>query len=143
MALRARVKDRLFTALCLIVAIAVLVVGFSRGNSKVALGGAGIFLGYAVLHWAARRLTPGARLVIGSEADAAERMVQVRATRLAGQVALALLVLAVLWWVLWDSRAALWVAVACALVLASFVGGLVWFSRAATRSSRTSSAGAA
>jgi hypothetical protein len=139
MALPAPVKDRLFTALCLLVAAVVLVLGFSRGNPKVALGGAGIFVGYAVLQWAARRLTPGARLVIGSEADTAERLVQAKATRLAGQVAVAVLVVAVLLWVLWDSRAALWVALACALVVSTFVGGLVWFSREARRAARTGS----
>lgn len=132
------VKDRLFTALCLLGAVVVLVLGFSRGNPKVALAGAGILAGYAVLQSVARRLTPGARLVIGSEADAAERMVQVRATRLAGQVAVALLVLALLVWVFWDSRAALWAALACAAILATFVGGLTWFSHEAKRASRAS-----
>jgi len=140
MALSAPVKDRLFTALCLLLAVVVLVLGLSRGNTKLALGGSALFVGYAALQWAARRLTPGARLVIGSEADAAERVVQVRATRLAGQVAVALLVLAVLLWVLWDSRAALWVAVACALIVSSFVGGLMWFSRQAKQASRRGSA---
>jgi len=141
MALSAPVKDRLFTTLCLLVAVVVLVLGFSRGNPKVALGGAAIFVGYAVLQWTARRLTPGARLVIGSEADAVERVVQAKATRLAGQVAVALMVLAVLLWVLWDSRAALWVAGALALVVTSFIAGLVWFSREARTGSRAGSAG--
>ncbi|MGB7449222.1 MAG: hypothetical protein WA892_08860 [Ornithinimicrobium sp.] len=138
MARSSPVKDRLFTALCVVVAVVVLVLGFSRGNPKVALGGAGILVGYAVLQSVARRLTPGARLVIGSEADATERMVQFKATRLAGQVAVALLMLAVLAWVFWDSRAALWAALACATVIATFVGALMWFSGQAKKVSRSS-----
>lgn len=131
MPLKPRVKDRLFSLLCLVAAALVLVVGFSRGNPKVALGGAAILMGYAVLQSVARRLTPGARLLVGSEADAAERLVQFKATRLAGQAAVGIAVVGVALSILWNWDVGLWVAGACGLVLASFVGALVFYSRAA------------
>ncbi len=136
MPLPPRVKDRLFTLLCFACAALVLVVGFSRGNTKVALGGAAVFVGYAVLHSVARRLTPGARMLMGSEADAQERMVQFKATRLAGQMALCLAILGVAISVLWDWAAGLWIAGACGVVVMTFIGGLWHFTRAA-RSGRS------
>ncbi len=131
MQIKPRMKDRLFTALCIVGAAVVLVVGFSRGNPRVALGGAAVLLGYVALQTLARRLTPGARLVMGSEADAAERLVQFKATRLAGQVAIALTALGVVLAAAWDWGPGLWVAGACATVVLTFVAGLVFFSRAA------------
>lgn len=131
MPLKPRVKDRLFSLLCLVAAAVVLVVGFSRGNPKVALGGAAILMGYAVLQTVARRLTPGARLLVGSEADAAERVVQFKATRLAGQVAVGIALVAIAVSIFWEWDVGLWVAGACGLILVSFVGALVFYSRAA------------
>ncbi|MGB3257412.1 MAG: hypothetical protein WBG89_10510 [Ornithinimicrobium sp.] len=131
-----RMKDRLFTALCIAGAGVVLVVGFSRGNPRVALGGAAVLLGYVALQTLARRLTPGARLVMGSEADAAERLVQFKATRLAGQVAIGLTILGIIAAALWDWAPGLWIAGACATVLFTFVAALVAFSRA-TRAPRS------
>lgn len=125
---RRALKDRLFTALCVLGAAVVLVGGLLRGNPRVAIVGAAFFLGYAVLQSVTRRLTPAARLVGGSEADHAERMAQFRATRLAGQVALLVaavglgLELGVEW------GPGLWVAGTALLVVTVFVGGLVWFS---------------
>lgn len=121
-------KDRLFTALCVLGAGVVLVGGLARGNPRVALVGAGFFLGYAVLQSVTRRLTPAARLVSGHEADHAERMAQFRATRLAGQAALlvAAVGLALELGVGWAPG--LWVAGTALLMVAAFVGGLVWFS---------------
>ncbi len=130
MPLKPRVKDRLFSLLCLVAAAVVLVVGFSRGNPRVALGGAAILMGYAVLQSVARRLTPGARLLVGSEADAAERLVQFKATRLAGQAAIGIALVGVALSIFWDWDVGLWVAGACGLVLASFVGALVFYTRA-------------
>lgn len=129
MAPRPRLKDRLFTLLCTVAAAAILIAGFSRGNTKVAIGGALFFLGYAVLHSVTRRLTPAARLVSGSEADDAERLAQFRATRLAGQVALgvAALALALEFALQWEPG--VWVAGACLVVVAAFVAGLWVFSR--------------
>ncbi len=129
MQVKPRMKDRLFTALCIVGAGVVLVLGFSRGNPRVALGGAAVLLGYVALQALARRLTPGARLVMGSEADAAERLVQFKATRLAGQVAIGLTILGVLVAALWDWGPGLWIAGACATVVLTFVAGLVAFSR--------------
>lgn len=131
MPVKPRVKDRLFTLLCIVGAAAILIFGFSRGNPRVALGGAAILLGYAALQSVARRLTPGARVLMGSEADAQERLVQFKATRLAGQMAIVLTLLGVAIAVLWDWNVGLWVAGACSLVLVSFVAGLVYFTRAA------------
>ncbi len=125
------VKDRLFTLLCIVAAAVVLLFGFSRGNPRVALGGAAILLGYAALQTVARRLTPGARMLMGSEADAQERLVQFKATRLAGQVAIGFTLLGVVFAVIWNWNAGLWVAGACATVLLTFVGGLLYFTRAA------------
>lgn len=139
MPIKPGVKDRLFTLLCIIAAGVVLIFGFSRGNPRVALGGAAILLGYAALQTVARRLTPGARMMMGSEADAQERLVQFKATRLAGQVAVAFTLLGIVFALLWDWNAGLWIAGACGLVLVTFVGGLVYFSReakAATSPSR-------
>lgn len=131
MPLKPQVKDRLFSLLCLLAAALVLVVGFSRGNPKVAFGGAAILMGYAVLQSVARRLTPGARLLVGSEADDAERLVQFKATRLAGQAAVGMAVVGVALSIFWEWDVGLWVAGACGLVLASFVGALVFYSRTA------------
>lgn len=131
-----RVKDRLFVLLCLIAAVAVLVIGFSRGNPRVAIGGAAVFTGYAILQSVARRLTPGARMLMGSEADAQERFIQFKATRLAGQVAVALVILGMTLSLFWDWNVGLWVAGACSLILGAFLGGLVYFTRAATSQSR-------
>ncbi|QFG69682.1 hypothetical protein [Ornithinimicrobium pratense] len=125
---RPALKDRLFTALCVLGAVVVLVGGMARGNPRVAVVGAVFFLGYAGLQSVTRRLTPAARLVSGSEADHAERMAQFRATRLAGQVALLVagvglgLELGVEW------GPGLWVAGTALLVVAVFVMGLAWFS---------------
>lgn len=128
---RPRLKDRLFTALCTLGALVILVAGFSRGNTKVAIFGALFFLGYGTLHSVTRRLTPAARLVTGSETDHAERLAQFRATRLAGQAALLVaavgvaLELAVQW------EPGLWVAGTALLVVAAFVAGLWFYSRPA------------
>lgn len=119
-------KDRLFTLLCYAGAAAVLVIGLSRGNPRAAFIGAGVLVGYAVLQGVSRRLTPGARLLTGSEADERERRVQVQATRLAGQVALLLAAVGVLLALLLDWDEGLWVAGATMLVVVAFVGGL-WF----------------
>ncbi len=126
-----RVKDRLFSLICLVAAAVVLVVGFSRGNPRVALGGAAILIGYAVLQSVATRLTPGARLLVGSEADAQERLVQFKATRLAGQTAVGIAIVGVALSIIWNWDVGLWVAGACGLVLSTFVGALVYYSRVA------------
>ncbi|MGB5952964.1 MAG: hypothetical protein WBG57_10705 [Ornithinimicrobium sp.] len=126
-----RVKDRLFTLLCLVAAVAVLVIGLSRGNPKVAIGGAAVFMGYAVLQSVARRLTPGARLVMGSEADAQERLIQFKATRLAGQIAVGLVIVGVVVSLFWEWDTGLWVAGACSLILVAFIGSLIYYTRAA------------
>ena len=122
MASRPRLKDRLFTALCTLGALVVLVAGLSRGNTKVAIFGALFFLGYGVLHSVTRRLTPAARLLSGSEADHAERLAQFRATRTAGQVALgiALVGLVLEFTLQWEPG--LWVAGTALLVVAA-----LWF----------------
>lgn len=132
-----RVKDRLFTLICFVAAVVVLVAGFSRGNPKVALGGAAILMGYAVLQSVATRLTPGARLLVGSEADAQERLVQFKATRLAGQAAVGIALVGVALSIFWNWDVGLWVAGACGLVLAAFVGALFFYSRAATNARQT------
>lgn len=131
---RAALKDRLFTALCVLGAVAVLVGGLSRGNPRVAFAGAVFFLGYAVLQSVSRRLMPAARLVSGHETDLAERMAQFRATRLAGQAALlvAAVGLALELGIGWGPG--LWVAGSALFVVAVFVGALVWFSRRPGRS---------
>ncbi len=135
MPLSPRVKDRLFTLLCLTAAVAVLVIGFSRGNPRIAIGGAAVFVAYAVLQSVARRLTPGARMLMGSEADAQERFIQFKATQLAGQVAVGLVILGVTLSLFWEWNVGLWVAGACSLILGAFLGGLVYFTRAARSNS--------
>lgn len=122
-------KDRLFTGLCLLGAIAVLVFGFSRGNARAGLIGAGILIGYAVLQSVSRRLTPGARLLTGSEADEHERRAQVLATRSAGQAAIGLAALGVLLSLVMDWTTGLWVAGATMLVVVAFVASLWWHGR--------------
>lgn len=129
---RPALKDRLFTAACTAGALVFLVVGLSRGNTKAALLGAAFFLGYAVLHSVTRRLTPAARL-LSSEAEHAERLVQFRATRLAGSVALGVAAVALVLDMTVDWEPALWVAGTALLVVASFVTGLWGFSRAGGR----------
>jgi uncharacterized membrane protein len=129
---RAPLKDRLFSLLCFAGAVLVLVVGLSRGNPRAAFIGAGVLVGYAVLQDVSRRLTPGARLLSGSEADERERRVQMQATRLAGQVAVLLTGLGVLAALLLDWTPGLWVAGASTLVVVAFVGGL-WFYHRASR----------
>jgi hypothetical protein len=129
MAARPRLQDRLFTALTTLGALVVLVVGLSRGNTKVAVFGALFFLGYGVLHSVTRRLTPAARLVTGSEADHAERMAQFRATRLAGQAALVVAAVGVVLELTLQWEPGLWVAGTALLVVAAFVAGLWIFSR--------------
>jgi hypothetical protein len=133
MASRPRLKDRLLTLLTTLGAVAFFVVGVSRGNLRVAVIGALFFLGYGVLHGVTRRLEPAARLVTGSEVDQAERLVQFRATRLAGQGALVVAAAGVLaeFTVQWEPG--IYVAGTALLVLAIFVGGLWFFSRAARR----------
>lgn len=133
MAARPRLQDRLFTALTTLGALVVLVVGLSRGNTKVAVFGALFFLGYGVLHSVTRRLTPAARLVTGSGADHAERMAQFRATRLAGQVALAVAAVGVVLELSLQWEPGLWVAGTALLVLTAFVAGLWFFSRGGQR----------
>jgi uncharacterized membrane protein len=126
---RPRLQDRLFTLLTTLAAAAFFVAGMSRGNTRVAVVGALFFLGYGVLHSVTRRLAPAARMLSGSEADQAERLAQFRATRTAGQVALALaaaglvLELAVQW------PPALWVAGTALLVVAAFVAALWFYGR--------------
>lgn len=126
-----RLRDRLFTGLCVFIAFAVVFIGLSRGNPRAAAIGGGLFLGYAVLHAVVRRLEPAARLATGREADATERLAQFRATRAAGQTALVVAVVGVALALLADWVAGLWVAGTAILVVASFVGGLWWFGRAA------------
>lgn len=124
-----RLKDRLFTALCVLAAVAVAVIGLSRGNGKAGLIGAAVFLGYAALQVVTRRLTPAARLLTGNEADDRERLAQFRATRLAGQVAMLLAGIAALLTLTIDWGPGPWVAGACGVVLAGFVGGLWRYGR--------------
>lgn len=133
MASSPRLKDRLLTWLTTLGAVAFFIVGISRGNVRVAVVGALFFLGYGVLHAVIRRLEPSARLVTGREADQRERVAQFRATQLAGQGALAVAALGVLaeFSVQWEPG--LYVAGTALLVLAFFVGGLWFFSRAARR----------
>lgn len=131
MAAPPRLKDRVFTGLTLLAAVAVAVIGLSRGNAKVGLVGAGVLLGYAGMNAVSRRLVPAARLVTGQEADAAERLAQYRALVLTGRVAVGAAVLGVVLAATdtWD--AGLWVAGTAAGVVATFVLGLWWFSRRA------------
>ena len=127
---RPRLRDRLFTGLCVLLALAVVLFALSRGNPRAAAIGGGLFLGYAVLHSVVRRLEPAARLTTGAEADAAEQLAQFRATRTAGQTALLVAVVGVALSLFagWDTG--LWVAGTAVLVLASFVAALWWFGRA-------------
>lgn len=129
MAARPRLKDRLFTLLTTLAAVAVFVVGMSRGNPKLAIVGGLFFLGYGVLQSVSRRLTPAARLVTGTEADAAERRAQARATIVAGQAALAIGAVGVVLEFATGWEPGLWVAGACLLVVAVFVAALVFFGR--------------
>ena len=129
MASRPALRDRLFTALCTLGALVVLVAGLSRGNAKVAVFGALFFLGYAVLHSVTRRLTPAVRLLSSSEADHAERLAQFRATRLAGQGALLIALVGVIMELTVQWTPGLWVAGTALLVVAVFVAGLWGYSR--------------
>lgn len=124
-----RLKDRLFTGLCVMAAFAVVFVALSRGNPRAAAIGGGLFLGYAVLHRVVRRIEPAARVVSGHEADTAERLVQYRATRAAGQTALLVAVIGVGLALFADWDPGLWVAGTGVLVVASFVTALWWFGR--------------
>lgn len=124
-----RLKDRLFTALCTLGALVVLVAGFSRGNTKVAIFGALFFLGYGTLHSVTRRLTPAARLVTGNEADHADRLAQFKALRVAGQAALLIAAVGVALEVAIQWEPGLWVAGATLLVVVAFVAGLWFHSR--------------
>lgn len=128
-----RLKDRLFTALCVLAAFAVVLLALSRGNPRAAVIGGGLFLGYAVLHSVARRLEPAARLMTGHGADAAERPAQFRARRTAGQVAVAIALVGVALALFGDWGTGLWVAGTAILVVASFVVGL-WFASRTDRS---------
>jgi len=125
-----RLRDRLFTGLCVLAAVAVVLFALSRGNPRAAAIGGGLFLGYAVLHAVVRRLEPAARLVTGHEADDADRLVQFRATRTAGQVSLLVAVVGVALALFAEWSTGLWVAGTAVLVVASFVGALWWFGRA-------------
>lgn len=127
---RPRLRDRLFTGLCVLLALAVVLFALSRGNPRAAAIGGGLFLGYAVLHSVVRRLEPAARLTTGAEADAAEQLAQFRATRTAGQTALLVAVVGVALSLFADWDTGLWVAGTAVLVLASFVAALWWFGRA-------------
>ncbi|WP_114907918.1 hypothetical protein [Ornithinimicrobium murale] len=124
-----RLRDRLFTGLCVLCAFGVVFLALSRGNPRAAVIGGVLFLGYAVLHAVVRRLEPAARLATGQEADAAERLTQFRATRTAGQVALVTAVVGVALSLFADWDTGLWVAGAAVLVVASFVVALWWFGR--------------
>lgn len=126
-----RLKDRLFALLTTLAAAAIFVAGMSRGNTKVAVLGALFFLGYGVLHSVTRRLTPAARLLSGSEADAAERLAQFRATRTAGQVALGVAAVGVVLELAVQWAPALWVSGTALLVVAAFVAALWFFGRRA------------
>lgn len=128
---RPRLKDRIFTLVTTLAAVAIFVAGMSRGNTKVAIFGALFFLGYGVLHAVTRRLTPAARLLSGSEADQAEALAQFRATRLAGQVALGVAALGVALELTLQWPPALWVAGTALLVVAVFVAGLWFYGRRA------------
>lgn len=127
---RPRLKDRLFVGLCLLAAVAVAALGVARGNPRAAAIGAGLFLGYAVLHSVVRRLEPAARLVTGQEADHAERLAQFRATRTAGAVALIIAAAGLALALFADWGTGLWVAGTAGIVLVSFVTALWWHSRA-------------
>lgn len=127
---RRRLKDRLFVGLCVLAAVAVVLFALSRGNPRAAAIGGGLFLGYAVLHSVVSRLEPAARLVTGQEADHAERLVQFRATRTAGQVALLIAVVGVALALFADWGTGLWVAGTALVVVASFAAALWWFGRA-------------
>lgn len=124
-----RLRDRLFTGLCLLAAGAVVLLALWRGNPRAAVIGGGLFLGYAVLHAVVRRLEPAARLATGHEVDTAERLAQFRATRTAGQTALVLAVAGLAMSLLGNWDAGLWVAGTAVLVVASFVVALWWFGR--------------
>ncbi|WP_109472476.1 hypothetical protein [Ornithinimicrobium cavernae] len=125
----ARLKDRLLTGLCVLAAVAVALFALSRGNPRAAAIGAGLFLGYAVLHAVMRRLEPAARVVSGLGADAREQLIHYRATRTAGQTALVIVAVGVAMslFAKWDTG--LWIAGSAMAVLASFVVGLWFFSR--------------
>lgn len=127
---RPRLRDRLFTGLCVLAALAVVFLALSRGNPRAAVIGGGLFLGYALLHSVVRRLEPAARLVSGSEADGPERLAQFRATRTAGQTALLVAAVGVTLSLFSDWDTGLWVAGTAVLVVASFVVALWWFGRA-------------
>ena len=124
-----RLKDRLFTGLCVLAAFVVAFFALSRGNPRAAAIGAGLFLGYAVLHGVVRRLEPAARMASGLGADERERLVHYRATRTAGQTALALAAvgIAMSLFARWDTG--LWVAGSAMAVLAAFVISLWFFGR--------------
>lgn len=126
---RPRLRDRLFTGLCVLLALAVVALALSRGNPRAAAIGGGLFLGYAALHSVVRRLEPAARLASGHEADAAERLAQFRATRTAGQTALLVAVVGVALSLFADWDTGLWVAGTAVLLVASFVVALWWFGR--------------
>lgn len=121
----------MFSLLATLGAVVVFVVGMSRGNTRFAVVGALFFLGYGALHAATRRLTPGARLMTGDGADAAERLAQFRATRLAGQVALGVALLGLVLDLVLQWEPGLWVAGSSLVVVAAFVAGLWAFGRAA------------
>ncbi|USQ80351.1 hypothetical protein NF556_01415 [Ornithinimicrobium faecis] len=126
---RPRLRDRLFTGLCVLAAFGVVFLALSRGNPRAAVIGGGLFLGYALLHSVVRRLEPTARLVSGHEADGAERLAQFRATRTAGQTALLVAVVGVALSLFADWDTGLWIAGTAVLVVASFVVALWWFGR--------------
>lgn len=127
MAPPSRLKDRLFSGLCVLAAFGVLVLGLSRGNPKVGFIGAGLFLGYAALHAVTRRLLPAARLLSGTEADRRQRRAHYQATRTAGQVGLVVAAAGVLLALSRDWAPGLWVAGTSILLMASF-GLVLWLA---------------
>lgn len=129
MAVGTRVKDQVFQWVCVAAAVGVLLLGLSRGNARAGLFGAGVLLGYAVLQGVSRRLTPGARLLTGSEADQRERRAHYLATRSAGQVALVIAAAGALAALVADDTTGLWVAGSTLAVLVSFVATLWWHAR--------------
>ncbi len=129
MAARPALKDRLFTGLCVLAALASVLLGVSRGNAKAGLLGAGLFLGYAALQGVTRRLVPAARLVSGSEADRREQLAHYRATRTAGQAGLVIAAAALVVAMSVDWEPGFWVAGTSVVMMAAFAASLWWFGR--------------
>lgn len=118
-----------FAAMCVAAAVVYLLIGLSRHDTPLAIGGTAVMIGYAAVLLGFRRRAEPLALLSGQEADERQAQVLLRASAVSGQLLACVLVAGMLITLTTGSDYAGMFCNLCAVGGVTFIAATVWYSR--------------